>query len=88
MVLTKTYKMSCEVEEDDPFSFEGSAITSCEGWGTPLSCHPSASPHPPPPPSLSVSFSFFVPLSRCKIDWKKAKNLTVKTIKKKQKHKG
>lgn len=54
-VLTKTYKMACEVEEDDPFSFEGAAITSCEG---------------------------------CKIDWKKAKNLTIKTLKKKQKHKG
>lgn len=27
-------------------------------------------------------------LSRCKIDWKKGKNVTVKTIKKKQKHKG
>ena len=25
---------------------------------------------------------------RCKIDWKKGKNVTVKTIKKKQKHKG
>ena len=30
-ILTKTYKMACEVEEDDPFSFEGAAITSCEG---------------------------------------------------------
>ena len=25
---------------------------------------------------------------RCKIDWKKGKNLTMKTVKKKQKHKG
>lgn len=54
-VLTKSYKMQCKVDEDDPFSFEGPAISSCEG---------------------------------CKIDWKKGKNLTIKTIKKKQKHKG
>lgn len=27
-------------------------------------------------------------VSRCTIDWKKGKNVTVKTIKKKQKHKG
>ena len=30
--LTKSYKMACEVDEDDPFSFEGAAITSCEGY--------------------------------------------------------
>lgn len=54
-VLTKTYKLSCEVPKDDPFSFEGATITQMNG---------------------------------CKIDWKKGKNVTVKTIKKKQKHKG
>ena len=32
--------------------------------------------------------SFFVLFSRCKIDWNKGENVTVKTIKKKQKHKG
>ena len=30
----------------------------------------------------------YIFLSRCTIDWKKGKNVTVKTIKKKQKHKG
>lgn len=31
---------------------------------------------------------FLCGVSRCTIDWKKGKNVTVKTIKKKQKHKG
>ncbi|XP_064400620.1 nucleosome assembly protein 1-like 4 [Halichondria panicea] len=53
-VLTKSYKVTCEVNKDDPWAFEGAAIA--EGKG-------------------------------CSIDWKKGKNLTVKTIKKKQKHK-
>lgn len=30
----------------------------------------------------------FVCFGRCQIDWKKGKNVTLKTIKKKQKHKG
>lgn len=32
-----------------------------------------------------ISSSFFY---RCQIDWKRGKNVTLKTIKKKQKHKG
>lgn len=31
---------------------------------------------------------YIMAVCRCKIDWKKGKNLTVKTIKKKQKNKG
>ncbi|CAG7717021.1 unnamed protein product [Allacma fusca] len=53
-VLTKTYEMKCELEEDSPFSFEGPEIVKCTG---------------------------------CHIDWKKGKNVTVKMIRKKQKHK-
>ncbi|CAG0915084.1 unnamed protein product [Notodromas monacha] len=54
-VLTKTYELKCEPEEDDPFSFEGPEIIRCRG---------------------------------CPIDWKKGKNVTVRVVKKKQKHKG
>ena len=36
---------------------------------------------------FNVSPSEYVP-PRCKIDWNKGKNVTVKTVKKKQKHKG
>ena len=36
----------------------------------------------------SFTKNFLLFFIRCKIDWKKGKNLTVKTIKKKQKHKG
>jgi len=53
-VLTKAYTMKCEVDEEDPFSFEGPEIVRCVGH---------------------------------QIDWKKGKNVTVKVIKKKQKHK-
>lgn len=53
-VLTKEYIMSCEPKDDDPFSFEGPDIISCNG---------------------------------CKIDWYKGKNLTMKIVRKKQKHK-
>jgi len=53
-VLIKTYEMKCELEEDNPFSFEGPEIVKCTG---------------------------------CQIDWKKGKNVTVKMIRKKQKHK-
>ena len=31
-VLVKSYKVACVVSEDDPFSFEGATITSCEGY--------------------------------------------------------
>lgn len=34
------------------------------------------------------SFTFCILLCRCQIDWHKGKDVTVKTIKKKQKHKG
>jgi len=54
-VLTKSYKMQCHPDSDDPFSFDGTEITGCTG---------------------------------CHIDWKKGKNVTQKTVKKKQKHKG
>jgi len=53
-VLTKSYELKCEPEEEDPFSFEGPEIFKCTG---------------------------------CSIDWQKGKNLTVKQVKKKQKHK-
>ncbi|XP_061678597.1 nucleosome assembly protein 1-like 4a isoform X1 [Syngnathoides biaculeatus] len=54
-VLTKVYKMKCEPDASEPFSFEGPEIIDCTG---------------------------------CVIDWQKGKDVTVKTIKKKQKHKG
>ncbi|XP_022083634.1 nucleosome assembly protein 1-like 1 [Acanthaster planci] len=54
-VLTKSYQMRSEPDENDPFSFEGPEIISSSG---------------------------------CTIDWKKGKNVTMKVIKKKQKHKG
>ncbi|XP_035376870.1 nucleosome assembly protein 1-like 4b isoform X1 [Electrophorus electricus] len=54
-VLTKVYKMKSEPDFEEPFSFEGPEIISCEG---------------------------------CEIDWHKGKDVTFKTIKKKQKHKG
>eukprot|EP00090_Calanus_glacialis_P010113 TRINITY_DN184_c0_g1_i1.p1 TRINITY_DN184_c0_g1~~TRINITY_DN184_c0_g1_i1.p1 ORF type:complete len:388 (-),score=155.62 TRINITY_DN184_c0_g1_i1:226-1389(-) len=53
-ILTKSYELKCEPQEDDPFSFEGPEIFKCTG---------------------------------CAIDWSKGKNLTVKQVKKKQKHK-
>ena len=31
-VLTKSYKMKCEPDEDDPFSFEGPEIISTSGY--------------------------------------------------------
>lgn len=31
-VLTKTYKMRSEPDENDPFSFDGPEIMSCTGW--------------------------------------------------------
>ena len=30
-VLVKSYTVSCEVDTDDPWSFEGAAITACTG---------------------------------------------------------
>ena len=30
-VLTKSYKMKCEPDEDDPFAFEGPEIISASG---------------------------------------------------------
>ena len=30
-VLTKSYEMKCEPDEDDPFSFEGPEIIACQG---------------------------------------------------------
>jgi nucleosome assembly protein 1-like 1 len=53
-VLTKKYKIKCDVDPDSPFSFEGPEIILSEG---------------------------------CKISWKDNKNLTLKTVKKTQKHK-
>lgn len=37
---------------------------------------------------FAASHFFILPLSSCQIDWHKGKDVTVKTIKKKQKHKG
>jgi hypothetical protein len=37
--------------------------------------------------SPEVEDIFILSICRCKIDWKKGKNVTVKTVKKKQKHK-
>lgn len=53
-VLTKTYFMRCQVDDEEPFSFEGPEIYKCTG---------------------------------CSIQWNPSKNVTVKTVKKQQKHK-
>lgn len=53
-ILTKTYFMRCQVDKDEPFSFEGPEIYKCTG---------------------------------CTIQWNPSKNVTVKTVKKQQKHK-
>lgn len=53
-VLRKTYLVKIEVDEKDPWTFDGPQITSSGG---------------------------------CDINWKKGKNLTVKTVKKKQRNK-
>lgn len=53
-VLTKQYELKCEVDPDDPFSFEGAEISKCKG---------------------------------CDINWKKGKNVTIRQVTKKQKHK-
>jgi len=53
-ILTKTYEMNCNVDEEDPFSFEGPEIIRCKG---------------------------------CEIDWVEGKNVCLKTITKRQKHK-
>ncbi|EAT42915.1 AAEL005567-PA [Aedes aegypti] len=53
-ILTKTYFMRCQVDEEEPFSFEGPEIYKCTG---------------------------------CTIQWNPSKNVTVKTVKKQQKHK-
>lgn len=81
-VLTKVYKMKSEPDAEDPFSFEGPEIIDCEGWAL-LKQYLLA---------LSAdfhTFSLFISsFGRCEIDWHKGKDVTVKTIKKKQKHKG
>jgi len=53
-ILVKSYEMRCDLDAEDPFSFEGPEIVKCSG---------------------------------CQIDWHKGKNVTVKVIRKKQKHK-
>ncbi|XP_037947680.1 nucleosome assembly protein 1-like 1-B isoform X2 [Teleopsis dalmanni] len=53
-VLTKQYFLKSTVDEEYPFSFEGTEIFKCKG---------------------------------CNINWEKKMNLTVKTIRKKQRHK-
>ena len=73
-VLTKTYELKCEPQEDDPFSFE-----------VIIQMHLSSS---------IIVFNIFVlqgpeiiKCTGCTVEWKKGKNLTVKQVKKKQKHK-
>lgn len=75
--------MRSEPDESDPFSFDGPEIMSCVGWAV--------------APTVDsrkeclffiVSLFFFSSSKRCTIDWTKGKNVTLKTIKKKQKHKG
>uniref|UniRef100_A0A182J8F7 Nucleosome assembly protein 1-like 1 n=1 Tax=Anopheles atroparvus TaxID=41427 RepID=A0A182J8F7_ANOAO len=53
-VLTKKYFLRCNIDNEDPFSFEGPEIYKCTG---------------------------------CPINWNPGKNVTVKTVKKQQKHK-
>ena len=72
-VLTKCYEMKCEPPEDDPFSFEVGTlnISSPKIWGF----------------KSSLQGPEIFKCTGCPIDWQKGKNLTVKQVKKKQKHK-
>lgn len=54
-ILSKEYLMKCEVDNDDPFDFEGIEVYKCIG---------------------------------CTINWIDGKDITSKTVRKKQKHKG
>ena len=53
-VLTKSYELTCESNQKDPFAYDGPVMYKCKG---------------------------------CIIDWNKDKDVTMRTIKKKQKHK-
>jgi len=69
-ILTKSYELKCEPQEDDPFSFEVKYLSQ----------------------KILDIFAFtqgpeIFKCTGCTIDWKKGKNLTVKQVKKKQKHK-
>lgn len=53
-VLTKSYELTCNKDEEAPFFYDGPVIYKCKG---------------------------------CTIDWNKGKDVTMRTIKKRQKHK-
>ena len=72
-VLTKTYELKCEPQEDDPFSFEvinHNAFVFLYRLQIFLLQGPE-----------------IIKCTGCTVEWKKGKNLTVKQVKKKQKHK-
>nr|XP_054761554.1 nucleosome assembly protein 1-like 1 [Lytechinus pictus] len=100
-VLTKSYQMKSEPDEGDPFSFEGPEIfrrrfTGLEFVFAANDCFTNTvltkSYQMKSEPDEGDPFSFegpeIVGSQGCEIDWKKNKNVTVKVIKKKQKHKG
>ncbi|KAF7248651.1 Nucleosome assembly protein 1-like 1 [Varanus komodoensis] len=76
-VVTKTYRMRSEPDDSDPFSFDGPEIMGCTG-----SLFKTINS------KKAMTVKITVLSCRCQIDWKKGKNVTLKTIKKKQKHKG
>lgn len=84
-VLTKVYKMKSEPDASEPFSFEGPEIVDCEGWAHEHCCCYNTHTL-----QYYTTVFMFWPLflCSCQIDWHKGKDVTVKTIKKKQKHKG
>ena len=71
-ILTKCYEMKCEPPEDDPFSFEVSNPNRIISEET---------------FKLSPQGPEIFKCTGCPVDWQKGKNLTVKQVKKKQKHK-
>ena len=73
-ILTKEYDLKCDADLDDPWSYDGIAIIKGKGFVFPI---------------IVRFFHFNACFARnsCKIDWKKGKNVTEKTVTKKQKHK-
>ena len=72
-VLTKTYELKCEPQEDDPFSFEV--------------INHNASVFLYRLQIFLLQGPEIIKCTGCTVEWKKGKNLTVKQVKKKQKHK-
>lgn len=75
-VLTKEYEMKCVPDKNNPLSFEGPEIFKCKV------CYIYIYK------LLKNNWSIIaMNIQGCTIQWNKGKNVTVKVVKKKQKHK-